>query len=441
MRKTKLPINWIISDIETCIDILDNIRKPINAKERAKRQGKIPYYGATGIAGNIDDYIFDEELVLLGEDGAPFFDKGKDVAYLINGKSWVNNHAHVLRAKTFITSNKFLLHFLNQFNYEGYVGGTTRLKLNQRNLKSIPLPLPPRLEQDRIVAKVDTLMAQIATMKKSMERIPELLKDFRQQVLTQAVTGKLTEEWRGSSTVKVESPIMIGETSENSIISWKWINLNEIAKLESGHTPRKSVPEYWENGDIPWISLQDIRAAHGKIIIDTKFKPTALGIENSSARLLPKGTVCFSRDISVGYTTIMGSEMATTQHFANWICGEKLNNLYLMYAFMSSSSYLVHKGKGTTVKTLYYKDLKKMMLYMPPIEEQSKIVILVENLLAKADAIEQQYKSLKAKIDTLPQAILHKAFKGELVEQLESDGDARELLREIEGLKKLSKVK
>ena len=191
-----LPKNWVLSNIEDSIDILDYMRKPVSASERAKRIGDIPYYGATGIAGKIDDYLFDEELVLLGEDGAPFLDYSKNVAYIISGKSWVNNHAHVLKAKKRITSNTFLLHYLNQFDYTDYVGGTTRLKLNQGNLKSIPFPLPPLAEQQRIVAKLDGLFGHLDSLKQRLKHIPTLLKQFRQSVLTQAVTGKLTEEWR-----------------------------------------------------------------------------------------------------------------------------------------------------------------------------------------------------------------------------------------------------
>lgn len=93
-----LPNGWDLTNLEDVVDILDSKRIPINAKERAERVGTVPYYGATGQVGWIDDYLFDEELVLLGEDGAPFFDMSKHKAYLISGKSWVNNHAHVLRA-------------------------------------------------------------------------------------------------------------------------------------------------------------------------------------------------------------------------------------------------------------------------------------------------------------------------------------------------------
>jgi type I restriction enzyme S subunit len=180
----ELPIGWVETELHVVSEILDNLRKPINSTERGGRIGNIPYYGATGQAGWIDDYLFDEELVLVGEDGAPFFDKTKNVAYLVNGKSWVNNHAHVLKAISKISSNKFLLHFLNQFDYKDFVGGTTRLKLTQGDLKIIPVPLPPLPEQQRIVAKLDTLFGHLDALKTRLDRIPQLLKDFRQKVLT-----------------------------------------------------------------------------------------------------------------------------------------------------------------------------------------------------------------------------------------------------------------
>src|SRR3990172_1788363 len=112
-----LPEGWVVSRLEDVVDILDSQRIPVNAKERENRKGKITYYGATGQVGWIDDYLFDEELVLLGEDGAPFLDADKQKAYIIRGKSWVNNHAHVLRAISDASLNAFLLHYLNIFYY------------------------------------------------------------------------------------------------------------------------------------------------------------------------------------------------------------------------------------------------------------------------------------------------------------------------------------
>lgn len=131
--------NWKIKTIgEVCI-IKDNLRIPISTTERKKRNQKAdklyPYYGATGKTGEIDDYIFDEENVLLGEDGAPFLERKKDKAYLVCGKYWVNNHAHILEGKKGVLDNKFLCYQLNIIDYSTYISGTTRLKLNQAQMK------------------------------------------------------------------------------------------------------------------------------------------------------------------------------------------------------------------------------------------------------------------------------------------------------------------
>lgn len=102
---------------------MDNRRKPINSKERATREGNIPYYGATGQVGWIDDYLTDEELILLGEDGAPFLDLHKAKAYIISGKAWVNNHAHILKSFMGHIGNVYLTYYLNTFDYRKYVSG------------------------------------------------------------------------------------------------------------------------------------------------------------------------------------------------------------------------------------------------------------------------------------------------------------------------------
>ncbi|MGM5063652.1 restriction endonuclease subunit S [Rhodococcus qingshengii] len=146
----QLPTGWAWATLGELTENLDRQRKPISATVRASRPGSIPYYGASGQVGTIDEALFDDELLLLGEDGVQFFDPNKTKAYLIQGKSWVNNHAHVLRAGP-ATLNRFLLHYLNQFNYEGFANGTTRLKLTKLAASSIPVILPPLPEQHRIV--------------------------------------------------------------------------------------------------------------------------------------------------------------------------------------------------------------------------------------------------------------------------------------------------
>lgn len=288
---------------------------------------------------------------------------------------------------------------------------TTISMINKSRFSKAPLLLAPLPEQKRIVAKLDTLFAHLDQLRSRLDKIPVLLKQFRQAVLTQAVTAKLIQSFSRN----IRNPIVIGEPSEAAPTHWHWKKLIDVATLESGHTPRKSVAAYWENGDVPWISLQDIREAHGKVIVKTKHYTTAEGIANSSARILPKGTVCFSRDISVGYVTIMGTEMATTQHFANWICGKELNNYYLMYCFMAARLSLIESGKGTTVDTIYMPALKEMFVLMPSVVMQEEIVNELRRVLSIADTIEGAHKLLLRKINELPIKILAKALRGELV--------------------------
>ena len=300
--------------------------------------------------------------------------------------------------------------------------GAAQLNISTKDLSLIEVVIPPRAEQKTIAEKLDTLLAQVESTKARLERIPKNLKRFRQSVLAAAVSGRLTEEWRGTNAISFQQPpITIGREYEEVPEGWAWNDLVDLAKLESGHTPRKSRTDYWENGDVPWISLQDIRAAHGRVIEKTKFMPNMKGIENSSARILPRGTVCFSRDISVGYTTIMGCEMATTQHFVNWICSPELNNYYLMYAFMAAKDHLTISGQGSTVKTIYMPACKKFRLIAPPLDEQTEIVRRVDQLFAYADTIETQVNNALERVNNLTQSILAKALRGELTEQWRKD--------------------
>ena len=141
---------WPMALLGDLVEVLDARRVPVKASERAKRSGYVPYYGATGQAGTIDQALFDEPLVLLGEDGAPFFDPFKSKAYLIDGPAWVNNHAHVLRPLPDL-SRGFLRYYLDYFDYRGYANGTTRLKLTQTAMRQMRVPVVPKDEQRRIV--------------------------------------------------------------------------------------------------------------------------------------------------------------------------------------------------------------------------------------------------------------------------------------------------
>ncbi|SKB39373.1 type I restriction enzyme, S subunit [Salegentibacter holothuriorum] len=427
--KEELPDNWTKVNLENVVEIYDNRRKPISAKERSKRLGDIPYYGATGIAGYIDDYIFDEELVLLGEDGAPFLERNKNVAYLIKGKSWVNNHAHVLKGRDGIVSNKIVLYFLNQFNYNGYVGGTTRLKLNQKNLKIIPFPLSPLAEQERIVAKLDNLFTKLDKIKASLAKIPELLQNFRQQVLTQAVTGKLTEEWRKGSS------------------KWNKATIKELSqKIFDGPFGSKLKTADYTPSGVQVVRLENIK----RLSFDTT-KQSFISkekYEELKGNTLKKGDIIFASFVGDEIRATLLPELSTPAiNKADCFCirldQEKIDKHFCLYVLLSNEGkdQIIELAHGITRPRINLTQLRSINIPLPSLKEQQEIVNRVENLFNKADKIQKKYEVLKTNIEQLPRAILHKAFKGELVPQLESDGDAKDLLREIEGLKAESLLK
>ena len=183
------PKHWEISPLSKIVDVLDNLRVPVNSSERNKRPGLVPYYGATGQVGTIDEALFNEDLLILGEDGVQFFDPNKPKAYKISGPAWVNNHAHVLRPKPEKVLQNFLLHFLNQFNYIGYANGTTRLKLTQGAMNNIPVHLPPLPEQHKIVEVLEDHLSRLDAALADVKQAKLKATEFRRPLLQAAFIG------------------------------------------------------------------------------------------------------------------------------------------------------------------------------------------------------------------------------------------------------------
>jgi type I restriction enzyme S subunit len=348
---------------------------------------------------------------------------------------------------------------------------TAQNGFNKTDLASIYIPLPPLAEQNRIVAKLDTLFTQLETIKASMAKVPLLLKDFRQQVLTQAVTGKLTEEFKYSNIL-------------NEIIEDKtnWYNSQLAYSLKNkSKKPRKQVTEF--SGDKDYLKkflVKKIDIAFLDEISAKKENALKAGPFGSSLKkefYVEKGYKIYGQeqvinddpfygnyyvneekfkelqsceveenDILVSLVGTIGKVLIIPKDYQKGIINPRLVKLSLhekinpkfVKIFLQSlivKDFLKENSHGGTMDVLNLGIIKSLPIPIPSHKEQQEIVSRVESLFAKADAIEQQYKLLKEKVDTLPQALLHKAFKGELTEQLDSDGDAKDLLKEIQKLK------
>jgi type I restriction enzyme S subunit len=237
------------------------------------------------------------------------------------------------------------------------------ITLNKASLAQIGIPLPPLEEQRRIAAILDkaalvsTHIVRAADLRLALKR--SLFSDLFRPSAQPAVT--------------------IGSDLPPSDGGWHWRLLTDIARLATGHTPDRSNQAYW-GGDVPWITLGDIRELDGTWATSTKEMTTPEGIANSSAVLLPKGTVCFSRTASVGFSAIMGREMSTSQDFVNWVCGPELLPEYLMNALIFSRARLRGLSTGSTHKTIYFSTVEQFRVLLPPVELQTRFCQLIRKV-------------------------------------------------------------
>lgn len=416
----EVPENWVwvrlIGNVNSC---LDGYRKPINSSERAKRVGKVPYYGATGQVGWIDDYLTNEHLVLLGEDGAPFLDLLKDKAYIIFGEAWVNNHAHILKSYFGEIGNVFLMHYLNMVDYKDYVKGTTRLKLTQGSMQLMPFPLPPLSEQQRIVERIEELFAKLDEAKERLQEVADSFAVRKAAILHKAFTGELTKQWRWENGVSYES--------------WEEKKLGEVGFWLGGGTPSTSREEYWENGNILWITSKDMKSA---VIEDTLMKVNEIGVKNSSANYIEKPAllvVMRSGILRRTFPVAMVKKPFTVNQDLKAIIPDKDDLEFLYWMLLSNEQRILDTcmKNGTTVESINSNALKDLTFQCPTLPEQHEIVRLIDDLLARERSAQQAAEQALASIDLMKKSILARAFRGELGTNKASEASALELLKQV----------
>jgi type I restriction enzyme S subunit len=328
------------------------------------------------------------------------------------------------------------------------VHGATRPRVGLDALKNYRVEVPPLAQQRRIVARIEALFARIRRARVDLERVAPLSDRHRLASLRAGVTGQLTEAWRQGRPVEdvqialrqIPAPeqgrggreattdvtpgmaaLSVNDPGTLAPAGWAWTPLLRVARQETGHTPSRRVSAYWDGGDVPWIGIRDAGAHHGTTIYDTIQKCTELGLANSSARLLPAGTVCLSRTASVGYVTVLGKSMATSQDFATWTCTPALLPEYLKFALLAEGDDIRRFGEGSTHTTIYFPEIRALHICLPPIEEQVEIVrILTSNAGGQTIASIEAARTL-ALLNRLEQSILARAFRGKFVAQEDDD--------------------
>jgi restriction endonuclease S subunit len=300
---------------------------------------------------------------------------------------------------------------------------TTVKHLSIDDLRNISIPRPPLEKMELIVDFLDDNLGYINGLIEEKRHLREVLNEKIKAIIKESTTGGLSPE----SNYKNSEIDWIGDIPEH----WDVVRTRFVAQLESGHTPSKSNDDYWVDCDIPWVTTSDIkpfRSGRKIYLEDTEHKINELGLENSGARMLPEGTVFLSRTASVGFSGIMGREMATSQDFANWIPSDEVLSEYLVYVFRSMDQEFDRLTQGSTHQTIYMPDIRSFKMPLPPKEEQQEIV---EHIQQETEKIWKLIDKVNEAVDLLKekrQALITAAVTGQ-IDVTEDQSDDQEVLQ------------
>ena len=371
---------WPIKPLGDLCDILDSQRKPITKRDRTA--GEFPYYGATGIQDYVAGFIFDEPLVLVGEDGAKWA-SGDNTAFAVSGKCWVNNHAHVLRPHRQAILDNWLIYFLNHSDLSEFVSGLTVPKLNQGNLREIPIPVPPVPEQERIVGILDEAFDGIAKAKATAEANLQNARALFQSHL-QTIFSQQGEGW-------VEK------------------KLGDVCDFVGGSQPPKAVfSKTKTDGNIRLIQIRDYKSDKHVVYIPRE-----------TARRF-----CSADDVMIGrygppiFQILRGLEGAYNVALMKAIPNESVLDRDYLYQFLRNPALLqyviYHSERAAGQIGVTKETLAPYPIPLPPLSNQRAIAQRFLEIESETQRLESLYQNKLNALDELKKSLLHQAFTGNL---------------------------
>ena len=386
-----VPDGWCWSTIEELLINRDGERKPVSSAIRSKQKNKVyNYYGAAGIIDKVDGFIFDERLLLIGEDGANLLSRSKDNAFFAEGKYWVNNHAHVLDA-----TDKDLLDFvalvINAMKLDDYITGSAQPKLSQDNLNKIPIALPPLQEQIRIVKELNHWFSLVDCIECNKDDLQNIIKQTKSKILDLAIHGKLvpqdpTDEPAAELLKRINPKAEI--TCDNGHYQklpegWCACKLSDICVFDSGYA--FSSDNYKESGT-PLIRISNITNT-GSIDLSS-----CVFIQNTPGDkfIVRKGDLLIA--MSGATTGKMGvyfyeEDALLNQRVGNLKCTDAMLQQYRNYYMFAKSDYILKIAYGGAQPNISAKAILDIDVMLPPLKEQHRIVAKIEEIFAQLDAI------------------------------------------------------
>lgn len=300
-----------------------------------------------------------------------------------------------------------------------YMKGDNSPSIRKDDIENYPFPLPPLSEQQRIVERIEELFAKLDEAKERLQEAADSFAVRKAAILHKAFTGELTKQWRRKNGVSDES--------------WEEKKLGEVGSWLGGGTPSTSREEYWENGNILWITSKDMKST---VIEDTLMKVNEKGVKNSSANYIEKPAllvVMRSGILRRTFPVAMVKKPFTVNQDLKAIIPDEDDLEFLYWMLLSNEQRILNTcmKNGTTVESINSNALKDLTFKCPSLSEQHEIVRLIDNLLARERAAQQAAEQALASIDLMKKSILARAFRGELGTNKASEASALELLRQV----------
>ena len=370
-----------------------------------------------GVSGSMAQSLTEFRLqtgdIVMGRRG----EMGRCAVVPPESSGWLCGTGSVIVRPRSAVLSRYLWRFLSspstveQLN--GDAVGSTMVNLNQGVLLGLNIPVPPLNEQTRIADKLDAVLARVDACRDRLDRIPGILKRFRQSVLAAATAGKLTEDWRGGIPV-----------------NWPKVKLHDVGVIGRGkskHRPRND-PRLFD-GRYPFIQTGDVANATG---IVRSHNQTYSDFGLAQSKLWPEGTLCITIAANIADTAVLAYPACFPDSVVGFVAdASKCKIEYIKWTIDVIKDELERMAPATAQKNINLAILSEVVFALPPIEEQTEIVRRVESLFAFADRLEACYAAARAQVENLTPATLAKAFRGELVPQDPSDEPASVLLERI----------
>jgi len=343
----------------------DARRVPVPARDRAP--GPYPYYGASGIVDYVDDFLFDGEYLLIAEDGENLRTRKTPIAFVAEGKFWVNNHAHVVQGNH-LANTRYLCYALARTNIAGFLTGSTQPKLTQTALNAIPIALPSREYQDQVVEILRALDDKIDSNRRTLRTVLDLAQAHFSLYARNVKIGPLT--------------------------------FGEVSGVFGGGTPNTSTSHYW-NGTIAWATPTDITSLEAPYLFTTARTITESGLAQCASQLYPAGSIFMTSRATIGAFAVAQVPAAVNQGFIVVVPPRAELTYWLLHEMMSRVDEMRGLANGSTFLELSRTNFKKMPVRMPTEPDLAQFHETVAPLHHHAAALCQENVLLGRLRDTL----------------------------------------